>query len=147
MAHKVMIGGTVYEVKGGKCLVNGTGYTIQKGRTLVNGTGYDVSFAGGPIAVTITGNGAQGQVYATIAGTQYYNATSGLEVMDGDVIVLAAAGGFGGNNTIVINGNTVASSSSVSKATYNWTVPSGISAITIVLSGRTVNGSVTVTTS
>lgn len=45
MAHKTLINGTVYEVKGGKCLVNGTAYSIKKGRTLINGTGYNVTFA------------------------------------------------------------------------------------------------------
>lgn len=44
MAHKTLIGGTAYEVKGGRCLVDGTGYSIQKGRTLIDGAGYDVSF-------------------------------------------------------------------------------------------------------
>lgn len=45
MSHKTTIGGTVYDVTGGKCLVNGTVYSIKKGRTLVGGTGYDVTFA------------------------------------------------------------------------------------------------------
>lgn len=46
MAHKTLIGGTGYEITGGRCLVGGTGYNIKKGRTLVGGTGYDVEFAG-----------------------------------------------------------------------------------------------------
>lgn len=45
MVHKTRVNGTVYEVKGGKCLVNGTAYSIKKGRTLINGTGYDITFA------------------------------------------------------------------------------------------------------
>ena len=45
MAHKTLINGTVYDVKGGKCLVDGTAYSIQKGRTLVDGTGKDIVFA------------------------------------------------------------------------------------------------------
>ena len=45
MAHKTIVNGTAYEVKGGKCLVNGTSYDIKKGRTLINGTGYDITFA------------------------------------------------------------------------------------------------------
>ena len=45
MAHKTLINGTAYEVKGGKCLVNGTSYNILKGRTLIGGTGYDITFA------------------------------------------------------------------------------------------------------
>lgn len=44
MAHKTLIGGTAYEVSGGKTLVGGTAYGIAGGRTLVEGTGYDISF-------------------------------------------------------------------------------------------------------
>lgn len=44
MAHKTIVNGTAYEVKGGKCLVNGTSYDIKKGRTLIGGTGYDITF-------------------------------------------------------------------------------------------------------
>lgn len=43
MAHKALINGTAYDVKGGKCMVNGTVYNILKGRTLIDGTGYDVA--------------------------------------------------------------------------------------------------------
>lgn len=43
-AHKTLINGTAYEVKGGKCMVNGTVYSIKKGRTLIGGTGYDINF-------------------------------------------------------------------------------------------------------
>lgn len=45
MAHKTRVNGTIYEVKGGKCLVNGTSYDIKKGRTLIGGTGYDIKFS------------------------------------------------------------------------------------------------------
>lgn len=45
MAHKTLVNGTAYEVKGGKCLVNGTAYSVKKGRTLIGGTGYDITFA------------------------------------------------------------------------------------------------------
>lgn len=44
MAHKTLIGGTAYEISGGRTLVGGTAYSISGGRTLVNGTGYDISF-------------------------------------------------------------------------------------------------------
>lgn len=43
-AHKTLINGTAYTIKGGKCMVNGTVYNILKGRTLINGTGYDITF-------------------------------------------------------------------------------------------------------
>lgn len=42
--HKTLIGGTGYEILGGRTLVGGTGYSISKGRTLVGGTGYDIAF-------------------------------------------------------------------------------------------------------
>ena len=54
MAHKTLVNGTAYEVKGGKCLVNGTSYDIKKGRTLIGGTGYDITFQS---AVTTSDNG------------------------------------------------------------------------------------------
>lgn len=44
MSHKTLIGGTPYDVSGGKTLVNGTIYRIAGGRTLVRGTVYDISF-------------------------------------------------------------------------------------------------------
>lgn len=44
MAHKTMIGGTAYEVQGGKTLVDGTAYEIQGGKTMVDGTVRDISF-------------------------------------------------------------------------------------------------------
>ena len=44
MAHKTLIGGTAYEITGGKTLVNGTAYSIDKGKTLVGGTAYEVAF-------------------------------------------------------------------------------------------------------
>lgn len=46
-AHKTLVNGTAYEVKGGKCLVNGTVYSVKKGRTLIGGTGYDIKFQNG----------------------------------------------------------------------------------------------------
>lgn len=45
-AHKTLVGGTAYTVKGGKCMVNGTVYNILKGRTLIDGTGWDITFPG-----------------------------------------------------------------------------------------------------
>lgn len=44
-AHKTLVNGTAYTVRGGKCMVNGTAYDIKKGRTLIGGTGYDLTFA------------------------------------------------------------------------------------------------------
>lgn len=44
MAHKTRIGGTAYEISGGKTLVDGTAYSIKNGKTLVGGTAYDIGF-------------------------------------------------------------------------------------------------------
>lgn len=44
-SHKTMVGGTIYDVTGGKCMVGGTVYDIQKGLTMVGGTVYEIPFA------------------------------------------------------------------------------------------------------
>lgn len=44
MAHKTLVGGTAYEVSGGKTLIGGTAYNIKNGKTLVGGTAYEISF-------------------------------------------------------------------------------------------------------
>ncbi len=53
MAHKTLVGGTAYEISGGKALVDGTAYSIKNGKTLVDGTGYEIGFGGtvGDLAV------------------------------------------------------------------------------------------------
>lgn len=53
MAHKTLIGGTAYEISGGKTLIDGTAYKIVGGKTLVSGTTYDIAFM--PV-ITISGN-------------------------------------------------------------------------------------------
>ena len=45
MAHKTLINGTAYEIKGGKTLIGGTAYKIEGGKTLVGGTAYKVGFS------------------------------------------------------------------------------------------------------
>lgn len=44
MAHKTLIGGTAYKIRGGRDLINGTGYDKKQGKTLVNGTARAISF-------------------------------------------------------------------------------------------------------
>lgn len=55
MAHKTLIGGTAYDVKGGRTLLGGTGYNIKGGRTLLGGTGYNISF-GTPVGTLAVGS-------------------------------------------------------------------------------------------
>ena len=47
MAHRTLIGGTAYNISGGKSMVSGTVYNISGGRTMVGGTGYNISFGEG----------------------------------------------------------------------------------------------------
>lgn len=44
MAHKTLISGTAYTVKGGRDLIAGTGYAKKQGKTLINGTTFTLSF-------------------------------------------------------------------------------------------------------
>ena len=54
MAHKTLIDGTAYKIKGGRDLIGGTGYSKKKGRVLVNCTGYDIPLSKGIPLNTIT---------------------------------------------------------------------------------------------
>lgn len=67
-AHKTIINGTAYEVKGGKCMVGGTVYNILKGRTLIGGTGYDIMFpsAGTKLSALDVGQ----SVFTNVGGVQ-----------------------------------------------------------------------------
>lgn len=105
----------------------------------------------GPVAVTITSAGNSSNCYATINGTKYTSAASGIEVVAGDVITFAV---FGYNSmykgTITIDGTQVVSATGNTTETYDWTVPKGIASIAINLNYRTVaymrHGTITVTT-
>ena len=44
MAHKTLIDGTAYAVKGGRDLIAGTGYAKKQGETLIDGTEHAISF-------------------------------------------------------------------------------------------------------
>lgn len=54
MAHKTLIGGTAYKIKGGRDLIGGTGYAKKNGKALINGTAYDIPFSKGVPLNTIT---------------------------------------------------------------------------------------------
>lgn len=55
MAHKTLVGGTAYEISGGKALIDGTAYSIKNGKALIGGTAYEVAFEK-IVLVTITKN-------------------------------------------------------------------------------------------
>ena len=102
-----------------------------------------------PVAVTITGTGHATYAYATINGTTYTAATSDIEVLPGDVITLSVYSLSSNAGTITIDGTVVASVSNTTtnRATYEWTVPEGITSIEIALRKASVIGYITVTTS
>lgn len=54
MAHKTLIGGTTYKIKGGRDLIGGTGYAKKNGKALINGTAYDIPLSKGVLLNTIT---------------------------------------------------------------------------------------------
>ena len=149
MAHKTLVGGTAYEIKGGRCLVNGTAYSVKKGRALIGGTGYDVSFSK-TVPVTITGSGATSTIYVIINGTKYYKAASGIEIDTGNVIELYVSGGLGMSGTlygkVIIDGNTVVNTDQKAGETYVWTVPSSTNAIEIYMYNTPMERYITVTT-
>lgn len=96
----------------------------------------------GPVSVTITGTGNSSNCYATINGTTYSAEASGIEVLAGDVITFGVkgAGGVGGvKSTITIDGETVVSTSAPTLSTYDYTVPEGISTISIVFSNSSAS--------
>lgn len=53
MAHKTLINGTQYGIKGGKTLISGTSYSVKNGKTLIGGTEYDISFSLPPAVVNL----------------------------------------------------------------------------------------------
>ena len=98
------------------------------------------------VTVTITGTGDARYCYATINGTKQYSAGT-HEVNAGDTITFGVHGqnprayGF-----VKIDGTRVLKVTNGSVQTYDWTVPSSISAIEISMSVKSSNGAIAVTT-
>lgn len=102
-----------------------------------------------PALVTITGTGNATYCYATVNGTKYTAAASGIEVMAGDFIGFSICGYSNSyKGQVTIDGTTVLTATSKTVTTYAWTVPEGVSEIAIAISftsGRNY-GTITVTT-
>lgn len=98
MAHKTLIGGTAYEISGGKTLISGTVYDITGGKTLIDGTAYEIGFTQRlwqryelkviPGAYTITGIDSGKDNYTSFASKKVYASYS-----------FSADGGFQGTGT------------------------------------------------
>lgn len=150
MAHKTLIGGTAYEISGGKTLVNGTAYSIDKGKALVGGTAYEVGFVTDPVITIIF----EPDTYEAFGETQYrcgnliigdttYNAKyfinngvdqCSLTLPVGTVIgCVIRASGTGYAGEVRINGETVLSGG---YQTYEYTATTNA---TIVLTATVKN--------
>ena len=80
MAHKTLVGGTAYNITGGKTMIDGAIYDIKKGRTLVDGTGYDINFAPEPIAMLYSSGNFIFQIdNSVIDGETLVNSYAGWE--------------------------------------------------------------------
>ncbi len=85
MAHKTLIGGTAYEISGGKTLISGTVYDITGGKTLIDGTAYEIGFGPRwrryelkviPGAYTITGVNSGKDNYISLVSKEVYSSYS-----------------------------------------------------------------------
>lgn len=63
-SHKVMVGGTIYDVTAGQCMVGGTVYGIRKGLTMIGGTVYEI-----PLTVPVQGTPVGNLPVGTIVKT------------------------------------------------------------------------------
>lgn len=79
MAHKALIGGTAYEIRGGKTLIGGTAYSIKNGKPLAGGTSYEINFSI-PFTPPSSGN------YLTFSSPYSFSISMGLSPMwDGKI--------------------------------------------------------------
>lgn len=104
MAHKTLIGGTSYEISGGRTLVNGTGYSIDKGKTLVGGTVYEVGF-GHPVLIAGGYNVIGAGYTATIDDVSYpFTSAWSLETVSTASVTVTSLQAMG---RISVNGEVV----------------------------------------
>lgn len=121
MVHKTLVGGTAYEINGGKTLVNGTVYNIKNGKTLVGGTAYEVGF-GCEIFIDVDSEipeiaPARLSSTVTINDVKYGPSSSDttLSLSEGTVVSCnVAARGAGNTATVTVNGTVVAEVTSTS---------------------------------
>lgn len=129
MAHKTLVDGTAYEIKGGKALVDGTVYSIKNGKTLVGGTVYEIGFVKmATITLDFTDAGIAGLLAAEVNGTLYQGGFGGvhygkvyeISVPVGEKIACKISSSDIYTSNIVVNGTTVLSTNDA--ATYEYLV-------------------------
>lgn len=127
MAHKTLIGGTAYEIGGGKTLVGGTAYSIDKGKTLIGGTAYEVGFAK-PMATVIVYNYSPGPYYESTMTFPDEIASEGTyELPIGTELVFSIFASKRHEGWIWVNYEQVAYASGDSSAEYTYVLNGNIS--------------------
>lgn len=91
MAHKTLINGTQYGIKGGKTLISGTSYSVKNGKTLINGTAYDIKFSIEPGTIDIGTASDSVDVTCIAYGNGYYVAGINTVSNDGSLTINTAA--------------------------------------------------------
>lgn len=79
MAHKTLIDGTAYAVKGGRDLIGGTGYDKKQGKALVDGTARTITFAPTEYVLTIS-DGSTSQTGAYVEYGEMKHASGTLHI-------------------------------------------------------------------
>ena len=121
MAHKTLINGTAYAVKGGRDLIAGTGYAKKQGKTLIDGTEHAISF-GIPMNTTITITGTSSHAIVEYNGNRLsdgvYEVEAGTQVK-----VIAASNHYSGKSKtkIYLNGSLIVQGTRDNNATYTFT--------------------------
>ena len=126
MAQKVLIGGTAYELSGGKALKDGSAYSIENGKTAIDGVAYDISLSK-KLSVDIQGTFAYTTV--SIDGVSY--TAAGVVKAEPNTRVTVTVSGSPTaitNSAIYYNGSEVATGKktgpSITPATYSFTLKS-----------------------
>ena len=156
MAHKTLIGGTAYEIGGGKALVDATTYEIDKGKALVDGTVYEVGFAPEEATVTISkdpySSGANNQwTTVEIDGVTYQaNANTTLIVPIGTTMVCKitpySTSSSSKKTMVKVDDVVVAEASDKNGLTYEYTIMSNVS-ILMRVSTMMSDGQISIITS
>ena len=126
MAHKTLIGGTAYELKGGRDLIGGTGYGRKAGKTLIGGAAYDVSFkpATATLKITVAADSKMDglRMIAEIScGGNEYTDPGEYEVPVGSTVTIKARGRYSSTDVwIYLNGVKV--KTGTGSASYDFTI-------------------------
>ena len=147
MAHKTLIGGTAYEISGGKTLVNGTAYSVNNGKTLANGTTYGIDFAkyyyisgrGRTLSGTEYNDSSfdDGCGYVTINGVKYTSRFNNVPIVQGTQISLKVSSSHSDQAyrcSVTLNGQVVQDGG----GTYYFT-PTNDCMITIISASTIAN--------